>query len=258
MQKPKKMKTLISLLTILLSLVACNQTDKKTVDNDFLTTELKNLKEKCLKKFHNDAVRYKPTEDFIKYLDKDFDALISNIDNSSNNDIHSQLVKCKESIIKLDRLPKTIRVNIDSAMASLIYNVASLDRQEIKQRLQFIQYIYWKTLEEKEYKYLYTVDTIGIFLPDNLGKNGKTFSTLLVPIAHHTTFDYLVLTGDSFAKNGQLLGNIDTLKLNRQHIPIFQTSNYKKGDNLVPAQMLTKNINAETDTINFYIEYKIE
>lgn len=248
------------LILITSLIIGCDKPKGKTLENDFLSSELKKLQHDFFKKVKSDYPRYLPSKDRLLYLDAPFKSLISNIESINNKDsLLIELEKCKEVLINITGPLQKTRESCVKEMDFLIENNVTLNSTEIKQRLELIQYIFWSAYDKYEINLLFTVDKIGIFISDTVGKQGNIFSTLIVPVARNTTFEYDVWTGDSISKEtGKLLGKINELKINKEHNPIFETKNYKKGKNRVPAQFVAKYTNGRVDTINFNIDFKIE
>jgi hypothetical protein len=255
------MKNLIYLSFLVFFSPSCGERkDKLTVDMSF-SNELNNLKEKCIKKFNSDVNRNLPYRECALGLDKEFskfDGLANRINDTTALGI--LLLDCQNAINKLNQyvFNNSTRKNITEELDYLIANKSKLSLTTLKEHLQFIQFIYWTELEREPFSTSIAMDTVGIMFSDSVGKSGKPFSTIIIPVGLSTTLAPVIITGEGFSRDGKLFGKIDTIKTKKNHMPFFQTSHYNKGLNIIPAQRVMSLIDGTVVRNNFYIKFNIQ
>jgi hypothetical protein len=254
------MKQLAFLVLISLFSQGCGN-DQKNVEDPFLSKQLDKLKNAFDKRLKSNENQYEPALLELNYLDQQISKHEERISVMKDADsIIPELNNCKKEFenIRPNCLDKETQQNIIGEFEFLINNKIYNNQCELKEHLQNVQYMYWNSITLRPLLPSFDFDEVDVFLSDTVGKFGKPFSTSIIPAGINSTKNIFILIGEGFSKDGKLTGKIDTIKTRRDHMPLFQTTTYKKGHNIIPAQRIMGAINGNIITYNFFIKFRID
>lgn len=237
----------------------CSNPAKPEFENELLNYELEYTKSWMLAKVNGDPKSTLPTYNKLSSFDDEFGEAILHCETQTDvTGMKTDLEACLSAVNSAGWYDTEFQNSLVTELETVIGNLEHFSMRSLKERLQLIQLLCWKSAIHICERYQFAVDTVGIFVANHEGRIGETFSTPVIGVSYYTAENYSVMVGDSMGPDGQLQGNVRKLKYNSEHMPVYLDTVATPGGHRIPAQMMAMTLSGRMDTMNFNIEYTVK